>query len=114
MVDRDLVTRKLVLILEDLRLLGPVAAHNVDAFLASLVDQAMTERLLERLIGRKIDINYHVLTDRELPPPPDYYQSFVQMGMARLRRTGCAQGVRRGRVRASRCADVRGGATAAG
>ncbi|MEW5983443.1 MAG: hypothetical protein AB1806_13900 [Acidobacteriota bacterium] len=37
------------------------------------------ERCLERAIGRMIDINFHVITESDQPPPPDYYQSFLQL-----------------------------------
>lgn len=39
----------------------------------------MAERLLERIIGRMIDINYHLLTETDHPPPADYYASFTQL-----------------------------------
>ena len=39
----------------------------------------LAERYLERIIGRMIDINYHVLTESGQPPPPDCYQSFTAL-----------------------------------
>jgi uncharacterized protein YutE (UPF0331/DUF86 family) len=41
--------------------------------------QGLAERYLERIIGRMIDINYHVLTESGQPPPPDYYPSFTAL-----------------------------------
>lgn len=32
------------------------------------------------MIGRMIDINYHLITETGHPPPADYYQSFTQLG----------------------------------
>lgn len=78
-VDRDLVTRKLLLIASDIEPLGAVAEHGQPAYEASMVDQAVVERRLERAIGRMIDVNYHVLTASGQPPPPDYHSSFVRM-----------------------------------
>ena len=59
--------------------MAPIAAKNLDAYLASPTDQPVTERYLERLIGRMIDINYHLLTESGQPPPPDYHASFVRL-----------------------------------
>lgn len=48
-------------------------------YLESLRDQAMVERYLERMIGRAIDVNYHLLTASGEPPPPDYHSSFTRL-----------------------------------
>jgi uncharacterized protein YutE (UPF0331/DUF86 family) len=78
-IDRELVTRKVLLVTQDLRALGPLAAKPVAEYLASATDEVLAERYLERIIGRMIDINYHVLTESGQPPPPDYYQSFTAL-----------------------------------
>ena len=54
MIDRELVIRKLALI--------------------------TGERLLERMIGRMIDINFHLIVETGHPPPSDYYESYVRLG----------------------------------
>ena len=82
MIDRDLVTRKLVLIGEDLRALARLAAKDRQEYLASEVDELVAERYLERLIGRMIDVNYHLLVETGHAPPRDYHQSFVELGVA--------------------------------
>jgi uncharacterized protein YutE (UPF0331/DUF86 family) len=79
MVDRDLVTRKLLLILADLDRLEPVGASGVDAFQQDIHQQLVAERLLERMIGRMIDVNYHLLTQAGEAPPPDYHTSFERL-----------------------------------
>jgi uncharacterized protein YutE (UPF0331/DUF86 family) len=78
-IDRELVTRKVLLVTEDLRALGPLAAKPVAEYLASATDEVLAERYLERIIGRMIDINYHVLTESGQPPPPDDYPSFTAL-----------------------------------
>jgi uncharacterized protein YutE (UPF0331/DUF86 family) len=78
-IDRELVTRKLLLITQDLAVLAPFATKPLVAFLESRVDQAVVERLLERMIGRMIDVNYHVITESGQPPPPDYHASFLKL-----------------------------------
>ena len=80
MIDPELVTRKIVLITGDLDALGPLAAKPLDAYLASATDEILAERWLERIIGRMIDVNYHLITEAGHPPPRDYYDSFTQLG----------------------------------
>ena len=77
-IDRELVTRKMLLIardLEEIRRMLP----SVDEYLRSPKDQAMVERYLERMIGRTIDINFHLITQSGHPPPSDYHASFLQL-----------------------------------
>lgn len=78
-VDSELVTRKLLLITRDLDVLAPFATKPVATFLESRVDQAVVERLLERMIGRMIDVNYHLITEGGQPPPLDYHASFLKL-----------------------------------
>jgi uncharacterized protein YutE (UPF0331/DUF86 family) len=79
-VDPDLVTRKMMLIARDLDALTAIEARGAGACRTSPVDQAVAERHLERMIGRMIDINYHLLTESGYPPPTDDYASFLQLG----------------------------------
>jgi len=78
-VDRELVTRKLLLITQDLDAVAPFATKPVSTFLESRVDQAVVERMLERMIGRMIDVNYHLITECGHPPPSDYHASFLKL-----------------------------------
>jgi uncharacterized protein YutE (UPF0331/DUF86 family) len=78
-VDRELVTRKLLLIARDLDQLQAIAAKDAASFLGSEFDQAVAERLLERMIGRMIDVNYHLLTESGNAPPFDYHASFLRL-----------------------------------
>jgi len=79
MIDRELVTRKMVLIAEDLRRLEALGARSREEYLASEVDETLAERYLERMIGRMIDVNYHVLTESGEAPPRDYFESFLAL-----------------------------------
>lgn len=79
MIDAELVTRKIVLISRDLTALQDLAMLTPDAFLEAPANQVLAERYLERAIGRMIDINYHLITESSQPPPPDYFQSFLQL-----------------------------------
>lgn len=79
MIERDLVVRKLVLISEDLRRLEALAAKPCALFLESEIDQTLAERYLERMVGRMIDVNYHLLTECGEAPPRDYHESFLAL-----------------------------------
>jgi len=68
MTDRELVTRKMVLIIADLRALEPLAQRPVEDYVASQTDEILVERYLERIIGRMIDINYHSSMTRPSSP----------------------------------------------
>lgn len=57
-------------------MIAPFATKPLATFLESRVDQAVVERLLERMIGRMIDVNYHLITEGGQPPPPDYHGPF--------------------------------------
>jgi uncharacterized protein YutE (UPF0331/DUF86 family) len=80
MIDRELVDRKIVLIAPDLAEVQAIVARGRKAFLANRMEQVVVERYLERIIGRMIDVNYHLLTETGHPPPKDYYQSFIELG----------------------------------
>lgn len=90
MVDRDLVTRKIALILDDLRAVTPIAQKPLEEYLASATDEVVSERYLERMIGRMIDINYHLITDAGHAPPRDYHDSFTQLATLRVLSAGFA------------------------
>ena len=79
MIDAELITRKILLVVRDLDALRPIAAKARDAYLSGGLDEAAAERYLERLIGRMIDVNYHLLTESGQPPPSDYHASFVRL-----------------------------------
>lgn len=79
-VDAALVTRKLLLIGGDLDPLRSIHGRGLDSYLSSRMDQAVVERLLERMVTRMIDVNYHLITAAGHPPPSDYHASFQQLG----------------------------------
>jgi len=79
-IDRELVTRKIVLISGDLEELRKLASSGVESYLADPYKEILAERFLERMVSRMIDINYHIITGSEKPPPKDYYDSFTELG----------------------------------
>ena len=84
MTDKELVARKIALISEDLGELKNLGNKSAVEFVANKIERFAAERVLERLIGRMIDINYHVLTEAGQPPPRDYFQSFIKLGEANI------------------------------
>ena len=79
MVDRTLIIRKMALISEDLEAVQPLAELSLQKYKSDRINQVIAERYLERMIGRMIDINYHILTEEGKPPPRDYFQSFMDL-----------------------------------
>ena len=78
-IDRELVTRKLLLVTTDLESLGPIQAKGLDAYLGNDIDQSVVERRLERIVSRMIDTNYHLITSIGQAPPADYHPSFFKL-----------------------------------
>jgi uncharacterized protein YutE (UPF0331/DUF86 family) len=79
-VNRELVERKISLILQDLENLRDLEKFNLSDYLSDFKNELLAERLLERIIGRMIDINYHIITEQTLSTPADYHGSFIQLG----------------------------------
>lgn len=80
MIDPVLVTRKISLIVKDLKALGRYGEMPLEDYLDDPVHEVVVERYLERTIGRMIDINYHLVTASGEPPPRDYFESFTALG----------------------------------
>lgn len=79
-VDRKLINRKMSLIREDLKGLLFLDKISLKTFLLKSEHEALAERYLERIIGWMIDINYHILAEKENHIPVDYYNSFMELG----------------------------------
>ena len=78
-LDRELINRKIKLIEEDLRRLNEQKNITLTQYRADEMLQLSVERLLERVIGRVIDINYHILKEKHALLPKDYFESFIKM-----------------------------------
>jgi len=78
-VDRDIIVRKVSLIGEDLLRLRPLSALSQEEYLLRVEAQLATERLLERMIGRMLDINYHIALETSGVAPRDFFDSFLKM-----------------------------------
>lgn len=78
-IDDQLITRKGKLIEEDLQKLSVYALLTETEYCNKEETQLAVERLLERIIGRLIDVNYHILKNTYQAMPLDYYDSFLAM-----------------------------------
>ena len=64
-IDEQLISRKITLINNDLKSLKALSKLSLKTYLSKADYEALAERYLERVIGRMIDINYHILSERE-------------------------------------------------
>jgi uncharacterized protein YutE (UPF0331/DUF86 family) len=64
MLDKEFVRRKIALIQDDLRHLVEYENLTIEKISEDFQIQAVIERVLERLIGRAIDINQHLIAER--------------------------------------------------
>ena len=79
-IDKKLVSRKITLINIDLKSLKVLSRLSLKTYLSKADYEALAERYLERIIGRMIDINYHILSEKEKEIPADFYNSFIALG----------------------------------
>jgi uncharacterized protein YutE (UPF0331/DUF86 family) len=93
MIDVDLVTRKLSLIVQDLPALSDLARKSLSEYVDNSIHEVLTERYLERVIGRMIDINYHLIIELGHAPPRDYHDSFVTLGKLNILPTDFARDI---------------------
>jgi len=79
-IDQALIVRKIKLIAEDFERLKKIAGKDFAAFMEDVMARDAAERYLERIVGRMVDINYHLVTVVNNVPPKDYFESFVVLG----------------------------------
>jgi hypothetical protein len=79
MVEVPLVVRKMALISADLKEIRALVGRPAEDYLGDLHSQVRAERYLERVIGRMVDINFHLITTAGHAPPRDYYDSFTRL-----------------------------------
>lgn len=77
--DKNIIIRKIKFIQEDLPRLKKTAKLSEKQYLSDITTQLATERLLERIITRLIDINYHLLKTKFYVLPKDYTDSFKKL-----------------------------------
>jgi uncharacterized protein YutE (UPF0331/DUF86 family) len=79
-LEAEIVHKKLAVIQENLKALGPIHKMNEEEYFQDLYRRKATERLLQELIEAAIDINTHLIVESGFAAPDDYYQSFLKAG----------------------------------
>ena len=79
-VEEGIIRRKLAVIIESLKALGPIQRLSGAEYAADIYKRKATERLLQELIEAAIDINTHIIVQTGHEAPDDYYQSFIRAG----------------------------------
>lgn len=64
MLDKEFIQRKIALIHDNLRHLIQHENLTIDKISEDFFTQAFVERVLERLIGRALDINQHIIAEK--------------------------------------------------
>lgn len=79
-LDKQLIVRKIKLIEDDLKILIKYKKITFDEYRDRIDIKLQVERLLEKIVSRLIDINYHILKEEFQFIPKDYYNSFAELG----------------------------------
>lgn len=82
MVNRDLVKEKISLIQTELARLENFKQLSFQEIISDFSRQAIVERLLERIIGRGVDINQHLISElatKDTSAPKDYRETFLKL-----------------------------------
>lgn len=92
-MDRDVIKRKLAVIVRNLAALQRVSGVSRDEYGKDLFLRKGTERLLQELIEAAIDINTHIIVELGGMVPDTYYEAFLQLGSLRVLPQDLAQGL---------------------
>lgn len=82
MIDKNFIKRKITLIQEDLGNFTPFAKYSFDEIAKDYIKQAATERFLERVINRAIDVNQHLIAElatEKTTTPLTYTETFLRL-----------------------------------
>lgn len=84
MLNEKLIEKKILAIDQYLKELAPLTRFTLRQFLADYKIYRTAERNLQLIVDTAVDINNCLITDKSLPPPDDYYQSFVKLGELKI------------------------------
>lgn len=80
MINEIFVKRKISLIQDDLANFSHFAQYSFDEIAKDYIKQAATERFLERVVNRAIDINQHLIAElatKDTSSPKTYTDTFI-------------------------------------
>jgi uncharacterized protein YutE (UPF0331/DUF86 family) len=80
MINKQLVKRKLKLILDDLDKLKKFKDYTFDEVAKDYYTHKAVERIIEVIINEAIDINQHIIVKKTDQVPVDYKQTFLKLG----------------------------------
>ena len=83
-VEVEIITRKLAVIVENLKGLEPIKDMTQGEYVRDLYKRKAAERLLQELIEAAIDINTYITVQTGHIAPDDYYESFLKMGELKI------------------------------
>lgn len=83
-IDINTIIKKAKLIEEDLFLLKKYGSISFQDYKKDIVKNLLIERLLEKITGRMIDLNYHLLKEEYEYMPEDYHDSFIEFGRRKI------------------------------
>jgi len=82
MVNKKFVKRKITLIDEELVGLEKLSQYSLQEVASDFIKQSATERILERIVVRAIDINEHLIAElavKETKSPLSYGETFLRL-----------------------------------
>ena len=83
-IDISTIVRKMKLIEPDLFLLKKYKNLSFTSYKKDVMKRMSIERLLEKITGRMIDLNYHLLREEYEYIPEDYFDSFIEVGKRKI------------------------------
>ena len=83
-IEKEVLRRKLAIIVENLKALEPIKDMARDEYIKDIYKRKAAERLLQELIEAAIDINTHIIVQTGHAAPDDYYESFIKAGELKI------------------------------
>ena len=76
----NVIRRKLISLVEYSKELSPFKDYSFDQYVGNYFIKRTGERLIQLIVENMVDINSVVISQKNLPPPKDYYSSFEILG----------------------------------
>ena len=83
-VDKEIVKRKMAIIVRNLKALERVHGCTREEYERDFYMRKATERLLQELIEAAIDINTHIIMESGAMVPDSYYESFLELASLKI------------------------------
>jgi uncharacterized protein YutE (UPF0331/DUF86 family) len=77
----NVIRRKLVCLVEYVNELKPLLDYSYDQYESNYFIRRTGERLIQLIVENMVDINSIIISQKNCPPPKDYYSSFEQLGL---------------------------------